>query len=245
MREEASAPLGVVLAGGESSRYGSPKALATVSGVRIVDRVVRALEEVVPDVVVSANEPALFASLGLPIYTDARTGLGPLAGIHTTLLRAREAGRPGILAVACDMPFPSVALLDVLARTAFGGRGPEGDGAVEAAERTPGSGRPDVVVPESRGRRGVEPLFAAYGTGCIEVIEAALAAGDRRVIGFHDRATVHAIPLAEVESVCDPAVAFLNVNTREDRDRAESLAAEHEARRDESESGRRDRGDGG
>ncbi|NIP78676.1 MAG: NTP transferase domain-containing protein [Gemmatimonadetes bacterium] len=202
-----AAPFGAVLAGGESRRYGAPKALAEVGGARIIDRVVVALRLVVEDVIVSANEPELFADLGLPVHPDDRPGLGALGGIHTVLGRALVAGRPGVLAVACDMPFPCVPLLRRLRDEAF----------------SPGGGLPDLVIPESRGRRGVEPLFAAYGVACLPAIEAALDAGDRRMIGFHDRARVRTIPLAEVRSLCDPERAFLNVNTREDRDRAESL----------------------
>lgn len=207
-------PFGAVLAGGESSRYGSPKALATVAGERIVDRVVAALREVTSEIILSANEPELFEDLGLPIYADRRKDLGPLGGIYTTLIEARAANRPGILAVACDMPFPSVEVLAVLRREAFGG-GP--------------AARPDIVLPASRGPRGVEPLFAAYRTSCIEAIEASLAAGDRRMIGFHERVRVHTIPMEEVEALCDPDRAFLNVNTPEDRARAEAMAARDEA----------------
>ncbi len=205
---ESSAPFGVVLAGGESRRYGSPKALAEVDGARIIDRVVAALREVVSDVILSANEPELFHDLGLPSYPDVRPGLGALGGLHTALLRAREAGRPGILAVACDMPFPCAPLLRRLADEAFHSNEP----------------RPDVVIPESRGRRGVEPLFAAYGVRCLPAIEADLDDGDRRMIGFHDRVVVRRVALDVVESLCDPERAFLNVNTPEERDTAESLA---------------------
>ncbi len=220
----AEAPFGVVLAGGESTRYGAPKALAAVGGKRIVDRVVTALRAVVPDVVISANEPGLFADLELPTYPDEREGLGPLGGIYTTLLRAREAGRPGILAVACDMPFPSAELLARLRREAFETEGP-----------------PDIALPASEGPRGIEPLFAAYSTACIEAIDAALAEGDRRVIGFHERVRVHTISLEEVVAVCDPARAFLNVNTPEDRDRAEALTREDgaEDERDQHDEGAR------
>ena len=80
-----SGPLGAVLAGGESSRYGAPKALATVGGARIVDRVIAALRQVTVEIAISANEPPLFADLGLPIYPDEREDLGPLGGIHTML----------------------------------------------------------------------------------------------------------------------------------------------------------------
>lgn len=204
-----SGPLGAVLAGGASSRYGEPKALVTVGGVRIVDRVIAALRHVTPDIVISANEPGLFDDLGLPIYPDEREGLGPLGGIHTTLLRAREAGRPGILAVASDMPFPSVELLARLHHLAFGSTGAR-----------------DIAIPTSEGRRGVEPLFAAYGIACIAAIEEALGRGDRRMIGFHDRVEVHTIAPHEVAALCDPARAFLNVNTREDQARAEAMVRE-------------------
>ena len=211
---EGVEPYGVVLAGGESRRYGSPKALAEVGGVRIVDRVVAALESVVPDLLLSANEPGLFRDLGLPAVPDVRPGLGALGGIHTALLRAQEAGRPGILAVACDMPFPSRPLLRRLRDGAFGDLSPGSAGTA-----------PDLVVPESRGRRGVEPLFAAYRTTCLPAIENALDAGDRRMIGFHERVAARRVPLAEVESLCDPERAFLNVNTPAERERAERLAA--------------------
>lgn len=227
-------PLGAVLAGGESSRYGSPKALATVGGKRIIDRVVDALRAVTPEVILSANEPALFRDLGLPTYPDVREGLGPLGGIYTTLLNAREGGRPGILAVACDMPFPSTSLLTLLRTTAFGAD----TGAAAGADAGPDTGAddgadlagPDLVLPASRGRRAVEPLFGAYRTTCLAAIEAALAEGDRRMIGFHERVETRTIPLDVVESLCDPDRAFLNVNTPEDRARAEKIAAGQERR---------------
>lgn len=222
-----TAPFGAVLAGGESSRYGSPKAFATVGGVRIIDRVIDALCQVTPDIILSANEPELFQDLELPTYPDQRPGLGPLGGIYTTLLRAREAGRPGILAVACDMPFPSAELLTVLLRLAFGsGPRPGADPAGESPARTPRA--PDIVLPASDGPRGVEPLFAAYRTSCIPAIDAALADGDRRMIGFHDRVAVHTIFLDEIEALCDPDRAFLNVNTPDDRARAEAMVGQAE-----------------
>lgn len=217
-------PFGAILAGGESSRYGSPKALAKVGGVRIIDRVVAALGAVTPEVVLLANEPGLFRDLRLPTRPDVHRGLGALGGIHAALVWAREAGRPGILAVACDIPFPSTALLRRLGVLAFG----DADGAESAgrASVAPDAGHPDVVVPESPGRRGIEPLFAAYGVCCLPAIEARIEAGDHRVISFHDDVRVVRIPLAEVETVGDPAKMFLNVNTSEERERAERMLEE-------------------
>ena len=222
MSDVNHAPFGAILAGGESRRYGSPKALATVGGTRIVDRVLESLERAVGDVdrnvVIVANEPGLFDDLGLPTRPDIRPGLGALGGIHTALHWAREAGRPGILAVACDMPFLSVRLLERLREVAYGGA--EGDES--------GADAPQVVVPGSESRRGVEPLCAAYATSCIDAIEAQLGRGESHVIGFYDDVRVRTLPLEEVERLCDPAVAFMNVNTPEERDRAEAIAADRE-----------------
>lgn len=216
-------PFGAILAGGESRRYGAPKALADVGGRRIIDRVLDRLGRVCDDLVVIANDPALFRDLDLPTRPDLRPGLGALGGIHAALAWAREEGRPGIVAVACDMPFLSTPLLQRLHDVAFG-----------EADEYPGAGaadggRPDLVVPESRGRRGVEPLCAAYATPCLAAIEAQLDGGDSHVIGFYDDVRVHRLPLTEVDALCDPARAFLNVNTPEERDRAERLAEASDA----------------
>lgn len=218
-------PVGAILAGGESRRYGAPKALAEVGGRRIIDRVIGALRSVSRDLVLVANDPDLFRDLGLPTRPDVHPGLGALGGIHTALRWAEEEGRPGVLAVACDMPFLSAPLLARLCGLAFG------DGCVLPAELAgpgPGAGvgLPDLAIPESRGRRGVEPLCAAYRVTCLPAIEAQIARGDHHMIGFHDHVRVRRIPLDEVEALCDPDVAFMNVNTPAERDRAERIAAE-------------------
>lgn len=197
------APLGVILAGGESRRYGSPKALATVGGARIIDRVRAALAAAVDDVALVANDAALYADLRLPTRPDAQRGLGTLGGILSALLWAREERRPGALVVACDMPFLSPPLLRRLLA-----------GAADA----------DVVAPESGGRRGLEPLCAWYGVGCVPAIEAEVERGERHIIGFFDDVRVRRIPLAEVRAFGDPDVLFLNVNTPAERSRAERIA---------------------
>lgn len=198
-------PFGAILAGGRNVRYGAPKALATVAGERIIDRVIRALRAVTPDLILIANDAPVYASVGLPMRPDARPGLGALGGIYTSLLWAREAGRPGVFAVACDMPFLDARLLARLA-----------EGAARGA---------DVVAPESGGRRGVEPLCAYYSVRCIGAIEARLGRGDLHVIGFYDDVAVERVPLDEVRALGDPQVLFLNVNTPEERERAEALAS--------------------
>lgn len=201
-------PFGAILAGGRNSRYGSHKALALVAGRPIIERVQAALRLVTPDLILIANEPEHYAGVGLRLRPDSVPGLGALGGIHSALIWAREERRPGILAVACDMPFLEPHLLSLL------------------LERSEGA---EIVVPESVGRRGVEPLCAYYATSCIPAIEEVIARGTRRVIGFYDQVRVERIPLADISAFGEPELIFLNVNTPEERVRAEALVARSEA----------------
>jgi molybdopterin-guanine dinucleotide biosynthesis protein MobB len=191
------APLGVILAGGASRRFGSPKALARVGGRRIVDRVRDALAAAVPEVVVSANEPALFADLGLAMRADEIAGQGALGGIHTALRWAAERGRSGALVVACDMPWISVDLLGMIVRRAA-------------------STDADAVVPESGGRRGIEPLCAWYSVRCLPHVERMMDEGERRVHRLIGRIRADVVPIDDVRRAGDPGILFLNVNTVDD-----------------------------
>ena len=193
-------PLGVVLAGGASRRFGAPKALAAVGGRRIVDRVRGVLAEVTDVVVVSGALP-LDGAGSMP---DTRAGLGPLGGVLTALRRAGAEGRPGVLVAGCDMPFLDPALFRLL-----GTRGAESGAA--------------AVVPASGGRRGFEPLCAWYSVRAIAALEGMADAG---VLGLHrlaERAEVEVIPLGEVRAIGDPERLFFNDNTMDDLREAEML----------------------
>jgi molybdopterin-guanine dinucleotide biosynthesis protein A len=175
--------------------------------VRILDRAIVALRAVTPEVILISSDPQVIAASALPARPDTLTGLGALGGIHAALLWAREKSYTGVLAVACDMPFLSPALLGQL--------------LTRAAE----SDAPAAVLPESGGRRGVEPLCAWYGTDCIPAIESAARRGDSRMIAFHDDVRVARLPLDVVTACGDPEVMFLNVNTPEDRALAERVVS--------------------
>lgn len=211
MNEQASGTtLGAIMAGGRSVRYGSPKALARVGGERIIDRVIRAVRAATSQVVLVANDPALAAEVDLPSRSDAFPEAGALGGIWTALLWAEELELDGILAVACDMPLLSPALLHGLLQLAT---------TPAANARTP-----DAVVPESGGPRGIEPLCAWYSTRCLPAIHAALERGDHRMIAFHSDVTIARMPLAAVREYGEPERLFLNVNTPAEREHAERLA---------------------
>ncbi|MGQ0561857.1 MAG: molybdenum cofactor guanylyltransferase, partial [Gemmatimonadota bacterium] len=197
--------LGVVMAGGRNTRFGDLKAYAEIGGRPIIERVIAALRHVTSDVVVIANDAAAYAPLGLAVRRDAVQTGSALAGVLTALCWSEERGAAGIVTIACDMPFASGALLACIVAT---------------ARET----NADVVAPESGGPRGVEPLFAFYSRRCIPAIEAAIARGDQRMIGFHDAVRVVPIGIDAVRAFGEPPVLFMNVNTREELARAQDLA---------------------
>lgn len=195
------APLGVILAGGASRRFGAPKALACVGGRRIVESVRRALAAAAGPVVVSGE----LAVDGLESLPDERPGLGPLGGVLTALERAAAEGRPGVLVAACDMPFVSPGLFLLL--------------------RTRGMGsRAAAVVPGSSGRRGFEPLCAWYSVRALDVLRSMADEGIGALHRVGERMPVEVVALEDLTSTGDPDRLFFNVNTMDDLRKAERLA---------------------
>ena len=198
---------GVILAGGQATRYGGKsKGLERVGGVRVIDRVALALASAADELLLIANDRAAGAWLpGVRVAGDVREGCGSLGGIHAALVRAGGAA----LVVAWDMPFASAPLLGAL--------------------RALGESGADVAVAESGSKRGVEPLCAWYGPACVAAIERALDAGDRRVIAFFDEVRVARMGPEEVARFGDPARLFMNVNTPAELELAERYASSPDA----------------
>jgi molybdopterin-guanine dinucleotide biosynthesis protein A len=199
-----SAPCtGVILAGGQASRYGGrPKGLERVRGERVIDRVAAALRATTDSLLLIANDPEASAWLpGVRVASDVRTGIGSLGGIHAALLHAETA----VIVVAWDMPFVPEGLLAELRAL--------GEDA-------------DVVAPESgSSRRGLEPLCAFYSPACIAPIERSIDADDRRVIGFFDQVRVARLAAADVRRFGDPERLFMNVNSPDELALAEQYAS--------------------
>jgi molybdopterin-guanine dinucleotide biosynthesis protein A len=192
---------GVILAGGGATRFGGqPKGLEVVGGSRILDRLVSAFEEAHGSLplLVSGHSAAATWRANLRVVPDVRPGLGNLGGIYSAVVE----GPAPVVLVGWDMPFVPAALIRELGRRL---------------------NDCDACLPESDGRRGVEPLCAAYGPACRDAIERALEEGDRRAIAFHRFVRVGILKHTEVRSFGSPERLFFNVNTPADLERAREL----------------------
>jgi molybdopterin-guanine dinucleotide biosynthesis protein A len=198
-----------IIAGGGARRFGGgPKGLAAVGGARILDRLVAACRDALgadPLLVANAADATTWHP-GLRGVPDLRPDTGALGGLYTAVV---EAPAP-VVCVAWDMPFVTAPLLRSLA-----------GGLAEA----------DAVLPASGGRRGVEPLCAAYGPACRAPMAAALDLGDLRAIAFHAAVRTCILSGDEIRALGVPDHVFFNVNTPEDLTEAERLWRAHESSR--------------
>ncbi len=192
-----TAPSGIVLAGGRSSRMGRPKALLEFDGEPLIAHVVRRLRTVVRDVVVVAAPDQELPPLPATVVHDEVAYQGPVAGMHHGLVAA--AGDVAYV-TSCDAVFMNRALIRL------------------ALSRIDGY---DAAVPHWDAR--LQPLHAAYRRSVIPYLARQLAAGDLRAVHLFDTVRTRRIEEDEIRAVDPEGWHFFNMNTPEDHERARSL----------------------
>lgn len=91
--------LGAILAGGESRRFGSDKAAATLDGKALLDHVAAAIGPQVDNLIVVGRDwPGLRSVPDRPV-----PGLGPLGGLVGAFAAAQAMGHDAVLCVGCDV----------------------------------------------------------------------------------------------------------------------------------------------
>jgi molybdenum cofactor guanylyltransferase len=178
---------GVILAGGKSRRMGTDKALLTVGRDAMIQRAAEELCKVFDEVMISGGDEATGIRLGLKVVPDLIKGMGPLSGIHASLMAAQSRK---CLVVPCDMPFLSADLAKIMVQQSEGY---------------------DVTVPQHGDF--LQPLFAVYDKSCIPAIEEALHNNRHKVVDFYPRVRVRYVGEALLKAAADIDTVFFNVNT--------------------------------
>jgi molybdopterin-guanine dinucleotide biosynthesis protein A len=148
--------IGVVLAGGASSRFGGqPKGLIEIGGRAMALNVADVLASLCKRVVIEARAGVGYEALGLPLIHAAagHDGKGPLAGIAAGLSLAMEGER--VAFAPCDMP-----LLDADVYRAL----------LQVAENVPGA--------YAETADGFEPLVGILDAGMRPALTSALVRPD-------------------------------------------------------------------
>jgi molybdopterin-guanine dinucleotide biosynthesis protein A len=193
--------VGVVLAGGRSSRMGGgDKALRPLGQTTLLGHVLARFRPQVAAIVLNANgDPARFAGYGLPVVPDSVPDFsGPLAGVLAGMewTRATRPDVPWIVTTAADAPFVPA---DLVARL--------------IAER----GTAELVVAASNGR--THPVVGLWPVRLADVLRHALVEEGMRKI---DRWTAR-FPIATVSFAAEPIDPFFNINTPEELAAAQAL----------------------
>lgn len=194
----------VILAGGRSARFGSPKAAAILEGQPLLAWVVAAASKAAHELVVVGpqDEDGLAVSPGVRLVHDRETFAGPLAGAITGLNAVTS---DVVLLLPCDAPLVRPALLAALA------------GALPGV---------DAVVPIVAGRR--QPLLAAYRRGpVLGAFRAAYAAGERSLVGALAQVAVHEVPEPLVRDADPALLSFAGANTPAEFETLAALARRH------------------
>lgn len=201
--------VGVLLAGGRSSRMGGgDKCLRVLGGKPILARIIERLSPQVSDIVINANgDPARFDTFGLPVISDSVAGFqGPLAGVHAGLEWVK-ASRPRVeyvVTVATDTPFFPADL-------------------VRRFLEAPGDASGFRVAQSDL---GVHPVIGLWPIGLSEALETSLKRGERKVTAWtkdHGAVPVFFSPVDVGGQIIDP---FFNINAPEDLAAAEALLGE-------------------
>jgi molybdopterin-guanine dinucleotide biosynthesis protein A len=178
---------------------GQDKALLPLGGKPLIEHVLRRVEGLASEVLITTNRPGDYDYLGIRLVPDRQPGAGALHGLLTAL---EAATGTRVLVVGCDMPFLSRPLLKYLL-------------GLNSEDR--------VVIPLRSGE--FEPLHAVYPKSCAAPVKAAIAAGQRRMISFLASVDYLTVEGETLDRLDPEGLSFFNVNTPADLARAERLLA--------------------
>ncbi len=192
---------GVILSGGLNSRFdGKNKALLSVGGRRIIDRLLDVFSGLFDEIILVTNDPQHFLKWDLTIVTDVFDLRSSLTGIHTGLFYMKN---PYAFFSACDTPFLKKEIVEIL---------------VEQIEQ-----KIDIIMPETAA--GFEPLCAIYSKRCLKPAEDHLRANKVKIQWAFRSNRIKHIAENQLRPVDPELRSFLNINTPEDLARAEEMIA--------------------
>lgn len=176
-----------MLAGGRSSRYGSPKQRETWKGTTLLDLAVHLAASLSENCIIIGDQKNNKPAAPVQVFPDIYPGYGPLAGIHAALAHSTTAYTATL---PCDMP----CMIPEIYRELAAGLDPE---------------RPAVAATET----SLEPLVCIWPSSALELIEQRLERGLSGPIPVLDMLDAVRVPVHLRVGAYSPAV-FTNINTR-------------------------------
>lgn len=177
----------VILAGGEGKRIGGGKPLRMLRGERLIDRTMDLARGWSDRIAVAIRDRSQVNGVCAELIRDEDVR-GPLGGLISGMKFALAEGTPFLLAIAADMPFLPVDLLERLL-AAIGDKG--------------------CALAESRGQ--VHPVCSLWRANGLAQAQSYAASGRRSLKGL-----AASLGCAAVEWQAEPLDPFFNINTSDD-----------------------------
>lgn len=188
-----------IIAGGKSSRFGSPKTAALFRGKRLIDYALDLAASIATEVILNTNTPIVSISQNIRQIPDKLPDQGPAGGIYSVLQATQT---PWVAILPCDMPLLPPEVYIILNQ--------------HRSKRTP-------VVAASE--HGIEPLVSIWHCDMKQKVQDAIAGGTRSLQQILRKMNAQIIDVPPQLPNYQPTM-FANVNRQSD---LESLAEKEKA----------------
>ena len=193
--------LGVVLAGGKSSRFGTNKSLSMLANNKLIEHVINKIDAYFSEILVISNDSSLkLNNQKINIIKDCIKGhLGPLAGVLSAMKHANSFKNKykWIITFPCDTPFFNKIIIEKMIEK-----------SISAKEKI-------YFVKDKKQRHNI---FGLWSTSLEEILEADLNNNFRKVDLWADK-----IGCNFIEKDIQNENEFLNINTKEDLELAKKF----------------------
>ncbi len=199
----------IILAGGESRRFGRDKLAADLDGRSVLDATLEAVIGLADGVMVAGSALPAGSRAGptpVALVRDREPGAGPLAALGDVLEQARPTGDALAIVVAGDMPRLVPAVLELMLGRLAGDRGIEA--VILGGSAPTGSGA----------KRQVLPLAIRVAAAKLAIADA-LAGNARSLQALLDRLALVELPAATWRALDPEGLTVLDVDTPADLDR--------------------------
>ncbi|PMC35126.1 hypothetical protein CJ195_20250 [Bacillus sp. UMB0899] len=191
--EKVNSITGVLLAGGESKRFGEPKAFAEYNGRKLWQYSMEVLKVTTEQQIIISHQDLLKEfqkATQEKILTDDHRfiGDGPKAGIYTAM---KNETSEWFVILSCDIPLITA---DIIRRLLT---------YIDSDKK--------MIIPKIEGR--VHPLIGVYHHSVFPIIEEQLESNDRKLMTLFDQVNVCFVTEKELQS---DAKTFSNINSRRD-----------------------------
>tara|TARA_A100001011_G_C14301807_1_gene841127 strand:- start:45 stop:665 length:621 start_codon:yes stop_codon:yes gene_type:complete len=184
----------VILAGGESKRFGGGfKTFYKINNKSIFERILKILKKNKIEIVINANKNhEQFKKFNLPIIKDKKKGfLGPLAGIHSSIdwCLNKYQTKEWVFTVPSDTPFLPDNLLNHFCNKL----------------------NQNVQILVARSNKKVHPVVSMWNVNLLKSLEKELNQNNRKIMNLVEK---HNFNFVDFDfEIVDP---FFNINTVED-----------------------------